>query len=89
VCNTELIFLCVSTSEAQPPLLHITTLTNGIWCECDEGMDMELESNDVDDRDYVVLGICVCSRMSCTRVQIFNTRTSGTRTNCRPTCTRG
>ena len=28
VCNTESIFLCVSTSEAEPPpLLHITTLT--------------------------------------------------------------
>ena len=28
VCNTESIFLCVSTSQAQPPpLLHITTLT--------------------------------------------------------------
>ena len=27
VCNTESICLCVSTSEAQPPLLHITTLT--------------------------------------------------------------
>ena len=29
VCNTESIFLCVSTSEAEPPLLHITTLTTG------------------------------------------------------------
>ena len=29
MCNTESIFLCVSTSEAQPPLLHITTLTTG------------------------------------------------------------
>ena len=28
MCNTESIFLCVSTSEAEPPpLLHITTLT--------------------------------------------------------------
>ena len=27
VCNTESIFLCFSTSEAEPPLLHITTLT--------------------------------------------------------------
>jgi len=29
VCNSESIFLCVSTSEAEPPLLHITTLTTG------------------------------------------------------------
>ena len=27
VCNTKSIFLCVSTSEAESPLLHITTLT--------------------------------------------------------------
>jgi len=30
VCNTESIFLCVSTSEAEPPLLHITTLTTAV-----------------------------------------------------------
>jgi len=29
-CNTESIFLCVSTSEAEPPLLHITTLTTAV-----------------------------------------------------------
>jgi len=29
VCNTESIFLCVSTSEAEPPLLRITNLTTG------------------------------------------------------------
>ena len=30
MCNTESIFLCVSTSEAEPLLLHITTLTTGL-----------------------------------------------------------
>ena len=34
MCNTESIFLCVSTSQAQPLLLHITTLTTGGHVPC-------------------------------------------------------
>jgi len=42
VCNTESIFLCVSTSEAEPPLLHITTLTTAEGTPFSESMDTAL-----------------------------------------------